>query len=126
MNIFNSAPNSPKSPEYAPYSPAAIDYENDPNATPLNIFNSSSENTKNSQPNTPLPIKGGYNGVRDIVIDKLSDGQQKKLLELLKKRTELNKKQEVIGTSHSIFDADTSDNNDTSQGGSTNKDIILK
>jgi hypothetical protein len=50
------------SPPYAPYSPAPNDYEYDPNATPLNIFNSPrSSNSSNSPPYAPYsPAPSDY------------------------------------------------------------------
>ena len=137
LNIFNS-PKSPNSPEYAPYSPAPIDYDN--NSSTSYIIDSSSEKRIPS-PHTPNhpppgkthPILGGNNQNRGFSgiksdISKLSQEQQHKLLDLLKKkRDELNKK----GGSNkntplpTIFDVDdVSDNTNEgqeNQGGGTRK-----
>ena len=53
--------NSPKSPEYAPYSPAAVDLDYDPNATPLNIFNSpNSPKSPEYAPYSPAAVDLDY------------------------------------------------------------------
>jgi len=163
--------NSANSPEYAPYSPAPIDYDYDPNATPLNIFNSpKSPNSPEYAPYSPAPINYDNNSSTSYIIDsssekripsphtpnhpppgkthpilggnnqnrgfsgiksdisKLSQEQQHKLLDLLKKkRDELNKK----GGSNkntplpTIFDVDevSDDTNEgqENQGGGTRK-----
>ena len=49
---------SRNSPEYAPYSPAPIDMEYDPNATPLNIFDS--PKSPEYAPYSPAPIDTEY------------------------------------------------------------------
>jgi len=137
LNIFNS-PKSPNSPEYAPYSPAPIDYDNNP-STPY-IIDSSSEKRIPS-PHTPNhpppgkthPILGGNNQNRGFSgiksdISKLSQEQQHKLLDLLKKkRDELNKKGGSNKNTHlpTIFDVDevSDDTNEgqENQGGGTRK-----
>jgi len=138
LNIFNS-PKSPNSPEYAPYSPAPIDYDYDPKTTPLNIFNSSSEKRIPS-PHTPNypppgkthPILGGNNqnnGLSGLKTDisNLSQEQQLKLLDLLKKkRNELNKnvkkKSENTGSIFEVDEIDTSNNvEETKEGNGTRK-----
>jgi hypothetical protein len=130
--------NSANSPEYAPYSPAPINYDN--NSSTSYIIDSSSEKRIPS-PHTPNhpppgkthPILGGNNQNRGFSgiksdISKLSQEQQHKLLDLLKKkRDELNKK----GGSNkntplpTIFDVDeVSDNTNEdqeNQGGGTRK-----
>jgi DNA-directed RNA polymerase II subunit RPB2 len=131
LNIFNSpkSPNSPNSPEYAPYTPPPRDFENNSPTTPYNI-NSSSEkripspHTPNYPPPGRSPILGG-NIKSDI--SKLSQEQQHKLLELLKKkRDELNKKSggDIKKTS-TIFDVDELDDKsgegDGTQEGGTRK-----
>jgi DNA-directed RNA polymerase II subunit RPB2 len=127
LNIFNS-PKSPNSPEYAPYSPAPRDFEINSPTTPYNI-NSSSEkkipspHTPNYPPPGKSPILGG-NIKSDI--SKLSQEQQHKLLELLKKkRDELNNKGGGdIKKAPTIFDVepdDKPDEGDGTQGGGTRK-----
>jgi DNA-directed RNA polymerase II subunit RPB2 len=130
LNIFNSpkSPNSPNSPEYAPYTPPPRDFENNSPTTPYNI-NSSSEkripspHTPNYPPPGRSPILGG-NIKSDI--SKLSQEQQHKLLELLKKkRDELNNKGGGdIKKAPTIFDVepdDKPDEGDGTQWGGTRK-----
>jgi hypothetical protein len=134
LNIFGSSPNSP---EYAPYSPAPIDFDYDPNATPLNIFGSS-PNSPNANPkspnyptkipsphtpNYPPPILGGKQNKLKSDISKLSQEEQNKLLESLKKkRDELNKRGGGKNTQPpSIFDADDI-NDDSVKEGSENQE----
>jgi DNA-directed RNA polymerase II subunit RPB2 len=109
LNIFNSpkssnSSNSPKSPEYAPYSPAPIDYDYDSSATPLNIFNSP------KSPKSPTSISEENNkkvgGNLTQYIKNLLPEQQKKLLDLIKNRSnKLNKYYQDTPIT-TIFDVD--------------------
>jgi hypothetical protein len=132
LNIFNSpkSPNSPNSPEYAPYSPAPIEFDNNP-STPYKISNSSSEKRIPSPhtPNHPPPILGGNNEKLKSDISKLSQAQQHRLLEELKKKRDyLNKKSggDKSKIQSSIFDVVEPDNvngndNEEGQEGGTRK-----
>jgi hypothetical protein len=106
--------------------------EYDPNATPLNIFNSSPKSPNSPEtsnipsphtPNYPPPILGGKQNRLISDISKLSTEQKHRLLESLKKkRDELNKESKnKIGSLTSIFDA--ADNiSDNLNGGGENQE----
>ena len=110
INIFDS----PKSPEYAPYSPAPIDTEYDRNATPTNLFTS----PKIKSPHTPdhpppgktHPILGGsHNSISSLInqIKDMNGVQQQNILQFIKtkKRENDSKKASIVLGGSTFFDA---------------------